>query len=183
MVAYRRTKARNELLAVQKEKILQQSEALEEAAKAKSLFFANVSHELRTPVTLITGMLEVLHEKMDTNKHKNLKRYIFIIASLIVILALTLSACAPAQGLEGGGGQGNGNGNGGGGGNGNGNGGDNGNGGGGGNEAQTQRSLGSGVIIDKDGNPRWSPSTLGDVPETLIEGYFEHLPDGELAIA
>jgi enoyl-CoA hydratase len=39
------------------------------------------------------------------------------------------------------------------------------------------------VIIDKDGNPRWSPSTLGDVPETLIEGYFEHLPDGELAIA
>ncbi len=77
---------------------------------------------------------------MDTNK--NLKRYIFIIASLVVILALTLSACAPAQGLEGGGGQGNGggngNGNGGGGGNDNGNGGgggnDNGNGGGGGND-------------------------------------------------
>ena len=39
------------------------------------------------------------------------------------------------------------------------------------------------VIIDKDGNPRWSPATLGDVPETLIEGYFAHLPDGELAIA
>lgn len=69
LVAYQRTKAKNQLLASQKEKILQQSEALEEASKARSRFFANVSHELRTPVTLITGMLEVLHEKLDKNTH------------------------------------------------------------------------------------------------------------------
>lgn len=69
LVAYRRTKAKNQLLAAQKEKILQQSEALEEASNARSRFFANVSHELRTPVTLITGMLEVLHEKLGKNSH------------------------------------------------------------------------------------------------------------------
>ena len=39
------------------------------------------------------------------------------------------------------------------------------------------------VIIDKDNRPRWSPATLGEVPDAMIELYFEKLPDGELAIA
>ncbi len=39
------------------------------------------------------------------------------------------------------------------------------------------------VIIDKDNKPRWSPATLGEVSDAMIEGYFEKLPEGELAIA
>ena len=39
------------------------------------------------------------------------------------------------------------------------------------------------AIIDKDGKPRWSPGTLGEVTDAMIESYFEPLPDSELAIA
>jgi enoyl-CoA hydratase len=39
------------------------------------------------------------------------------------------------------------------------------------------------VIIDKDNKPRWSPATLGEVSDAMIEAYFKSLPDGELAIA
>ena len=39
------------------------------------------------------------------------------------------------------------------------------------------------VIIDKDNKPRWSPATLGDVSDAMIDGYFENLTDGELALA
>jgi signal transduction histidine kinase/DNA-binding response OmpR family regulator len=74
-VGYYRTKAKNNLLAAQKAKIeasneliTLQSQQLEEAAKAKSRFFANVSHELRTPVTLINGMLEMMQEHAAASK-------------------------------------------------------------------------------------------------------------------
>lgn len=55
LVSYRR-------IRVQKLKIEEQAEQLQEAAKAKSRFFANVSHELRTPLTLLNGMLELMQE-------------------------------------------------------------------------------------------------------------------------
>jgi signal transduction histidine kinase/CheY-like chemotaxis protein/AraC-like DNA-binding protein/Flp pilus assembly protein TadD len=60
--AYYRAKKKNDLLAEQKEKIERQSVQLKEAAENKARFFANVSHELRTPVTLINGMLELIHD-------------------------------------------------------------------------------------------------------------------------
>jgi enoyl-CoA hydratase len=36
------------------------------------------------------------------------------------------------------------------------------------------------VIVDKDNAPRWSPATLDEVPDTMIDSYFEPLPHGEL---
>ncbi len=54
-VSYRRIRS-------QKQKIEEQSRLLQDAAKAKSRFFANVSHELRTPLTLLNGMLELMQE-------------------------------------------------------------------------------------------------------------------------
>ncbi len=56
VVGYRRSR-------IQNKKIEEQAEQLREAAKTKARFFANVSHELRTPVTLLNGMLELMHEK------------------------------------------------------------------------------------------------------------------------
>jgi signal transduction histidine kinase/DNA-binding response OmpR family regulator/Flp pilus assembly protein TadD len=68
-IAYYRTRSKNILLATQKAKIeeanaliTRQAEQLQEAAKTKARFFANVSHELRTPVTLLNGMLELMHD-------------------------------------------------------------------------------------------------------------------------
>lgn len=54
-------------------KIEEQAKQLEEAAEAKSRFFANVSHELRTPVTLINGMLELIQEKTGQDTDRQLK--------------------------------------------------------------------------------------------------------------
>jgi len=54
-VSYRRIRS-------QKQKIEEQAQQLQDAAKAKSRFFANVSHELRTPLTLLNGMLELMQE-------------------------------------------------------------------------------------------------------------------------
>lgn len=59
-MAYRRSRA-------QKQKIEEQAQQLQEAAKTKSRFFANVSHELRTPVTLLNGMLELMQENPARN--------------------------------------------------------------------------------------------------------------------
>lgn len=62
VVAYRRSRERNLMLAEQKSKIEDQAKQLQEAALAKTRFFTNVSHELRTPVTLLNGMLELIQE-------------------------------------------------------------------------------------------------------------------------
>ncbi len=55
VIAYRRSR-------LQKQKIEEQAQQLQEAARLKTRFFANVSHELRTPLTLLNGMLELIHE-------------------------------------------------------------------------------------------------------------------------
>ena len=39
------------------------------------------------------------------------------------------------------------------------------------------------VIVDKDNAPRWSPATLDEVSDTMIDSYFETLPQGELAVS
>jgi signal transduction histidine kinase/CheY-like chemotaxis protein/AraC-like DNA-binding protein len=67
VVAYRRMRSQNALLAMQNRKIEEQTQQLQEAAKTKSRFFANVSHELRTPVTLLNGMLELMKENSSPN--------------------------------------------------------------------------------------------------------------------
>lgn len=33
------------------------------------------------------------------------------------------------------------------------------------------------LLIDKDKNPNWSPSTLKDVKDEIINKYFEPLPN------
>mmetsp|Transcript_36463 Transcript_36463/g.77738 ORF Transcript_36463/g.77738 Transcript_36463/m.77738 type:complete len:395 (-) Transcript_36463:272-1456(-) len=38
------------------------------------------------------------------------------------------------------------------------------------------------ALVDKDGNPKWSPASLEDVTEVLVEGYFEKLGDRELCL-
>jgi enoyl-CoA hydratase len=39
------------------------------------------------------------------------------------------------------------------------------------------------VVVDKDQNPRWLPSTLTEVSDTEVEGYFAPLGDRELIFA
>ncbi len=93
--AYRRTLKKNTLLSDQKQELQQQKQILEaqkqtlqeqkdiidkqvtelaNAATMKSKFLANISHELRTPVTLLTGMLELMHSKTDKQDSKDKQR-------------------------------------------------------------------------------------------------------------
>ena len=37
-------------------------------------------------------------------------------------------------------------------------------------------------VIDKDRNPQWSPATLEDVTDELVDSYFENLGDRELGL-
>lgn len=53
-------KGQRDQLAQQNERLTQLSKELEEATRAKLLFFTNVSHDFRTPLTLINGPLEQL---------------------------------------------------------------------------------------------------------------------------
>jgi len=38
------------------------------------------------------------------------------------------------------------------------------------------------ALVDKDGNPEWSPANLEDVTEKIVDGYFEKLGDRELCL-
>ncbi|MGQ0457739.1 MAG: enoyl-CoA hydratase/isomerase family protein [Hyphomicrobium sp.] len=38
------------------------------------------------------------------------------------------------------------------------------------------------ALIDKDGRPRWSPASLGDVPDALVDAYFAPLGPDDLAL-
>lgn len=38
------------------------------------------------------------------------------------------------------------------------------------------------ALVDKDGNPKWSPSCLKDVTEEIVDGYFEKLGGRELSL-
>jgi len=38
------------------------------------------------------------------------------------------------------------------------------------------------ALVDKDGNPKWSPASLEDVTETIVESYFEDLGANELCL-
>lgn len=49
-----------------KETIEKQAEKLLELDEAKSRFFTNISHEFRTPLTIISGMIDQVHEKPET---------------------------------------------------------------------------------------------------------------------
>ena len=35
------------------------------------------------------------------------------------------------------------------------------------------------LLIDKDNSPKWSPSSLGDVTNDIIDSFFAPLPEGE----
>ena len=35
------------------------------------------------------------------------------------------------------------------------------------------------LLVDRDHNPKWNPSCVEDVSETMVESYFAHLPDGK----
>lgn len=59
-------KGQRDQLATQNEKLTQLSKELEEATRAKLMFFTNVSHDFRTPLTLINGPLEQLIKDAGT---------------------------------------------------------------------------------------------------------------------
>ena len=68
--AYRKTLKQNGLLKEQRVLIDEQVAQLAIAGNMKSRFFANISHELRTPVTILTGMLELLQDKLSGSREK-----------------------------------------------------------------------------------------------------------------
>jgi enoyl-CoA hydratase len=35
------------------------------------------------------------------------------------------------------------------------------------------------LILDRDNNPRWSPATLGEVTDAMVDAFFARLPQGE----
>lgn len=74
-IFYFRSKQKaNEKLSKLNQQIMLQKEKLEELDMAKSRFFTNISHEFRTPLTIISGMIDQIHEKPDQwlNKGTNL---------------------------------------------------------------------------------------------------------------
>lgn len=38
-------------------------------------------------------------------------------------------------------------------------------------------------VVDKDRNPQWSPATLAEVSEALVDSYFAGLGDRELGLS
>jgi hypothetical protein len=38
------------------------------------------------------------------------------------------------------------------------------------------------TLVDKDGNPQWSPSTLEEVSDDMVEEYFQPLGEHEWTI-
>ena len=36
------------------------------------------------------------------------------------------------------------------------------------------------ALVDKDGKPKWSPSSLKEVTDDMVQSHFEHLGDNEL---
>lgn len=65
-------KAQRDQLAAQNEELTRLSAELEEATRAKLLFFTNVSHDFRTPLTLINGPVEQLQADIEGDPGKAL---------------------------------------------------------------------------------------------------------------
>jgi signal transduction histidine kinase/DNA-binding response OmpR family regulator len=83
---------RNNEISKQRDKLIEVSEKLEEATKAKLRFFTNISHEFRTPLTLIVGPLEdLIHsgqlapelQKQFNLMHRNSLRLLRLINQLM----------------------------------------------------------------------------------------------------
>ncbi len=55
-------------LAEQNVQLKRLSQQVEEATKAKLMFFTNVSHDFRTPLTLISAPLEQIQQKLDSGE-------------------------------------------------------------------------------------------------------------------
>ena len=61
-------KAQRDQLAESNNQLRKLSEQVEEATKAKLMFFTNVSHDFRTPLTLIAAPLEQIRQKVENGE-------------------------------------------------------------------------------------------------------------------
>ena len=61
-------KAQRDQLAESNDQLRKLSEQVEEATKAKLMFFTNVSHDFRTPLTLIAAPLEQIRQKVENGE-------------------------------------------------------------------------------------------------------------------
>ena len=86
-------------------KVAQRTETISQLLKQKQAFFANVSHEFRTPLTLISGPLDAIAEKIESpQEHKlleiarrNTQRLLRLVDQILDLAKLETSRSLPKQ--------------------------------------------------------------------------------------
>ncbi|BDX06718.1 hypothetical protein MACH26_22390 [Planctobacterium marinum] len=86
-------------------KVAERTETISHLLKQKQAFFANVSHEFRTPLTLISGPLDVIAQKLDSpQEHKllqivkrNTSRLMRLVDQILELAKLETNRSLPKQ--------------------------------------------------------------------------------------
>jgi len=75
---------KNDLLKVQKTKIVEQGETIKRNARLQEQFLVNTSHELRTPMNAINGFVDLINKTPEANKKQEYLNYIQLSAKNVI---------------------------------------------------------------------------------------------------